>query len=465
MKRSFLFLASGALIAISGCGGGGAAQALAPKVANAAARWNDNALQAVRLDATAPVAGENRRSFKEEAGPVKCSRALAIVHVAMYDAVNSISKRYKTIIAIPDQPSGADQDAAASQAAHDALVAMYPSQSSSFDAELAADLVRIPDSTAKSQGVAAGKLAAQLLLNDRQNDGSAQSELGYTPSGLYLQWAPDPLNPGQKALGPAWGSVRPMVIKAGNQFRCPTPPATGSAEFKAACQQMEDIGGDGTTTVTKRTQEQTQIALFWGYDGSSQIGVPPRLYNQIVRTVADDRNYDLSDYSRLLAAVNVSMFDAGIACWESKYYYNYARPVTALRGAVAPDLVDANFTPFGAQPSNTNGKPFTPPFPSYPSGHATFGAAAFDTLGSILGTKNVSFSFVSDELNGKTTDRNGQPRPYAPRSFANLDAAEQENAQSRLYMGIHWNFDATEGIKMGQKVAAYVMQNAFQRRQ
>ena len=167
------------------------------------------------------------------------------------------------------------------------------------------------------------------------------------------------------------------------------------------------------------------------------------------------------------------MADAGIAIWESKYYYQFWRPVTGIREADvgsgptgqgdgnAATLGDPTFTPLGAPASNLIGPNFTPPFPAYPSGHAGFGGALFETLRKFFGRDNIPFTFVSDEFNGVTRDHDGNFRPLTPRSFASLSEAEEENGQSRIYLGIHWAFDKTEGISQGRNVADYVFDHAF----
>jgi hypothetical protein len=167
------------------------------------------------------------------------------------------------------------------------------------------------------------------------------------------------------------------------------------------------------------------------------------------------------------------MADAGIAVWESKYHYEFWRPIHGIRESDpgtgpsgsgdgnAATIGDPTFTPLGAPASNLTGPNFTPPFPAYPSGHAGFGGALFQTLRRFYGRDDIAFSVVSDEFNGVTRDREGNVRPLRPRSFASLSAAEEENGQSRIYLGIHWAFDKTEGIAQGRRVADYVFDHAF----
>jgi hypothetical protein len=179
------------------------------------------------------------------------------------------------------------------------------------------------------------------------------------------------------------------------------------------------------------------------------------------------------DLARLLALVNVVLADTGIAVWDAKYHYQFWRPITGIREAdpgTGPTGAgdgnpatagDAGFMPLGAPASNLADPNFTPPFPAYPSGHAGFGGALFETLRNVYGTDDIPFTFVSDEFNGVTQAASGAVRPLVPRSFASLSEAEEENGQSRIYLGIHWAFDKTEGIALGHRVADHVFMNAF----
>jgi hypothetical protein len=283
----------------------------------------------------------------------------------------------------------------------------------------------------------------------------------------------DPVSKKTVALGGRWSEVRPFVMTSPSQFRLPPPPALDSPEYAAAYNEVKRLGGDGSVTPTVRTEDQTLTGIYWAYDGTPSLCAPPRLYNQIVVQLAEERGYDIVKLARLLALANVAMSDAGSAIWESKYYYQYWRPVTGIReadpgtgptgkGDGNPDTVgDPGFTPLGAPASNLSGPNFTPPFPSYPSGHAGFGGALFETLRVVFGTDDVPFTFTSDELNGVTRDFEGNTRPLMPRSFTLLSQAEQENGQSRIYLGIHWAFDKTDGIRQGNQVADYVLANLY----
>jgi hypothetical protein len=241
-----------------------------------------------------------------------------------------------------------------------------------------------------------------------------------------------------------------------------------SDEYTAAYDEVKALGGNGTTTPTERTAKQTQIGIFWGYDGRPGLGTPPRLYNEIVRTIAVERHNTEGENARLFALVNVAMADAGLAAWNTKYDEAIWRPILGIRegdddGNPLTDG-DPDWTPLGAPASNprpgeTN---FTPPFPAYTSGHATFGAAAFQTLARFYGTDRIRFSFMSDEFNGRTRDADGHVRPVVVRTFNSLTQAKLENAQSRIYLGIHWAFDRDEGIKQGDTVADYIFDHSFQ---
>jgi PAP2 superfamily len=441
--------------------------------------WNRIAVDASGRDHTQPGPGDDWE-FGAQLGPGRSSRAMAIVHIAIYDAVNSIRGGYESYTRVPSTFSNASVDAAIAQAARDTLVALFPSQKALFDRLLVRDLFRIQASLlAKARGIAAGRRAAAAILALRQGDGSDHPEPGmgthYIPGNDPGIWRQDPISLIPVALGAHWSEVKPFVLRSSDQFRLPPPPAMTSPQYRAAYREVQRLGGDGIVTPTERTEAQTEVGIYWAYDGTPSLCAPPRLYNQIATKVSRHLT-DVSQLARLLALVNVSMADAGIAIWESKYHYKLWRPVTGIResepgtgptgrGDGNPATAgDPSYSPLGAPASNLRGPNFTPPFPAYPSGHAGFGGALFQILRNFFGTDNATFTFVSDELNGVTVDNEGNVRPLRPRTFTSFSQAEEENGQSRIYLGIHWSFDKTKGIAQGRQVANYVFTRAFRRR-
>jgi hypothetical protein len=399
--------------------------------------WNAIALEADLVDHTlgAPSQG----------GPTRSSRALAIVHAAMFDAANSVEFEAEPYLTFRHRPD-ASLDAAVAQAAHDTLAALYPAQAATFQRELTAYLSAIRKSGPRASGVALGQLVAERILRARQNDGSELNP-PYTPGSDPGDHQEDPLNPGQGFLTPGWGSVTPFGIRRAVAFRAPPPPALTSLAYREAFEEVRSLGEKNSTT---RTREQTLIGIYWAYDGMPGLGTPPRLYNQIARTIArQERNSEIEN-ARMFALLNIAQADAGIVCWETKYHFDFWRPIVAIRATVDP-----NWEPLGAPASNggNGGRNFTPPFPAYTSGHSTFGATAFKTLANFYGTSRVPFEFVSDELNGVTRNADGTTRPRVLRRFRTLTQAARENAQSRIYLGIHWQFDAEKGIDQGFAIA------------
>ena len=441
------------------------------------AYWNEVALRANAVDHTPPfTAGTN--VVAEQLGPTRTSRALAIVHIAIYDALNAISRRYPgysgPLMAFADS----SQDAAIAQAAHDTLVALYPRQANRLDTWLNADLARLPAGRAKLNGIDIGRRAAAAILALRMNDGAYYDEpvvgKDYFPGYAPGQWRPDPVSRIRIALGANWRRVTPFVLASPSQFRAPPPPALTSEVYARAFNEVKQLGGDGIKTPTRRTREQTAIGFYWAYDGTAWIGTPPRLYNQITVQLALKRSTDPLELARVLALVNVAIADATMAVWDTKYHYDFWRPVTAIREASPGSSPtghgdgnpathgDPSWTPLGSPASNLTGPDFTPPFPAYASSHAGLGSAMFQMLRRLYGDR-IAFTFVSDELNGITRDNSGKVRPRIPRSYASLSQAEEENGQSRIYLGIHWQFDKTEGIATGRRVADYVFHRGLVR--
>ncbi len=477
-RRAALVLAASTLAAVPGCAGPASDAHQSAAEASWVNEWSRIAIDASGID-HAPVVPGLAGPTHQQLGPGRASRAMAIVHIAMFDAANAIASGFRGFSDLPPAPRDASLAAAIGQAAHDTLVALYPSQAPAIDDQLARFLAEHPQgAAAERDGIAVGAEAAAAVLADRDGDGSAAPEpvvgQDYFPDPAAGKWRPDPVSQGKLAMGAHWGEVRPFALTSGSELRVDPPPALDSSDYATAYDEVARLGGDGVTTPTERTAEQTLVGLYWAYDGTPSLCAPPRLYNQITAQLAHDRGLDGVELARLLALVNVAMADAGIAIWDSKYFYDVWRPVTGIResdpGTGPMGLGDGNpltagdpgFMPLGAPASNADGPNFTPPFPSYPSGHAGFGGAVFEMLRLYFGTDDIAFSFVSDELDGVTVGNDGAVRPLVPRSFASLSQAEEENGQSRIYLGIHWSFDKTAGIAQGRKVADAIFDRLFQ---
>jgi hypothetical protein len=438
--------------------------------------WNEITLDTTAIDHTTATSGENPGRFGEQLGPPRTARALAIVHIAMFDAVNAITKKFVSYTGIPSVSGDVSMDRAIAQAARDTLVALYPFQADRIDELFDEDIVTIPGSVASiNAGASLGTEAANAMLALRTNDGSQLPEPSVhatcapgddtcipanTAPGL---WETDPISGLTIALGGNWPKVRPFVMTSASQFRAPVPPSLTSFAYKQAFNEVYRVGGDPLHgTNTSRTERQTFIAKFWSYDGTPNLCAPAREYNMVTRTIAlQQKMFAVPDIARLFALVNTALADAGIASWDTKFFYQYWRPITGIRKAALPLPADPAFYPLGAQDTNTAGPNFTPPFPSYTSGHAVFGGALFEILRKFW-PDATPFTFISDEWNGMNKDVNGNIRPLIPEHFPSFTEAEKENAQSRIFMGIHWQFDADDGISQGNLVGDFVFANAFQ---
>jgi membrane-associated phospholipid phosphatase len=382
-------------------------------------QWNRILLDAIRVDGTAPP---------------PAARNMAIVQLAVFDAVNAIDRAYTPYLFSKPAPPGASPEAAAAVAAHDTLSTLYPAQKATFDAALASSLAAIPDGPAEHKGVVVGKLAARAILAARADDGSGAT-VTYTPGTGPGVWQPTP--PGYAASQfPQWPDVTPFALTSGSQFRPGPPPALTSAEYAAAFNEVKDLGGVDSTA---RTPEQTQIALFWA--DNTGTATPPGHWNMIAEQVSLDHHLSVDQNVRLFALLDVALADAGIAAWDAKYAYNFWRPVTAIRNA------DSDGNPATAPDPTWAPLLATPAFPSYVSGHSTFSATAAAVLAAFFGTDDVHFTTTSDALPGVT------------RSFDSFSAAAEEAGQSRIYGGIHYQFDNQAGLALGQELGTYVFQH------
>jgi hypothetical protein len=376
-------------------------------------------------------------------GNQQSARALAIMGAAVYDSVNAVHPTHSVFHvdarAFPGVAT-ASADAAAAQAAHDVAYTLYTQAAdrARFDALLTTQLAEVPDGPAETTGVALGDFVAGQMLSWRANDGSS-AVVPYVIRTGPGAWQPTPPAFAQTPATPQWPFVTPFALKSGSQFRPGPPPALTSADYTRAFQEVKALGGDGTTTPSTRTAEQTEIAFFWAGLGVSNAGVA--IWNQIAQTVATAHDLSLADNARLFAQLSVANADAFIASFDAKYTYNYWRPVTAIRAAETdgnPDtLQDSTWTPLIATPNH----------PSYVSNHATQSRAAAEALAAFFGTDQVSFTATWAGVD---------------RSFKKFTDAAKEAGMSRIYAGIHWSFDKAAGEQLGRKVGQYVADHYFQ---
>jgi hypothetical protein len=444
--------------------------------------WNGVLLECSRRDFTRGYANS------QQPGPIRTSRAMAIVHLAIHDAIafkNGVpgaaylnKKGIAHTVSAP--PAGAVDDIVAG-AAVTTLKAMYPRYG---------DFIDDSYDGANNARFNYGEEIANALLAARVNDGSdLMLTAPQVVSPVYGQHRADPYAPGQARLGPAWGNVarftgnahKPLAPYPGQGL----PNLLADADYKA---DYDEVVAYGAEDRRSRTAEQERIGVYWAYDGVMNLGVPPRLYNQIARKIVAGKNLSVARTAELFAQVNVAMADAGIDAWYYKYLYDLWRPVVGIRAEAAPDG-DPFWAPMGAPQTNVLGRStFTPPFPAYPSGHATFGAALFQSLRLALNSSagpittadvvaeetapaglvaSESFTFVSDELDGIAVDSDGSVRYRTPISFDNYVRPIWENSVSRIFLGVHWRFDGLPrdpadnvggvplGLAIGEEVHAF----------
>jgi hypothetical protein len=406
--------------------------------------WNASLLNVIRDWTTLSNDPYPNRIVTER--PPVAARSLAMVHAAMYDAVNAIEGTHEPYFVDIVAPAGASPIAAAAAAAQRVASQLYrePDELAVFNAAFAEALATVPDGSAETLGIELGRQVGDAILAWRSTDGSG-AHVPYTPGtepGNWDRTFPDVLPP----LLPQWPQVTPFAMTSGSQFRPAESPDLESAEYAAALEEVMQLGGLNST---ERTAEQTEIALFWG-DGGGTF-TPPGHWNQIASDVAFTRSNSLADNARLFALLNIAQADAGICSWDAKYAYNLWRPIDAIRRG----NTDGN--------SDTPGDPTwtpllkTPPFPTYTSGHSTFSGAADIILTSFFGA-NVQFSTLADGHNG-FTQRPLSDQQITTRTFDSFAEAADEAGRSRIYGGIHFQFDNTAGLAAGRAIGTYIIGN------
>jgi hypothetical protein len=361
------------------------------------------------------------------ADPMAASRVLAMVHLAMHDAVNAVEPRFAAHAYQPAPGTAraeADAAVAAAVAAHDVLAALFPKQREALAAALDTTLLDAGVGRAFEQGRAIGTAAAAAMLARRRDDGSGADE-PYRPGTRPGQYR---FTPGFEFLAsPHWRAVTPFTMRSPQQFRVAPPPALDSAEYAAAFDEVKASGSQAADAA--RSLDQTHYAAYW-YE-FSDIG-----WNRIARSVARTKPQDLWQRARTFALLNAAMADAYIAGWDSKMHHDFWRPVTAIRLAAddgnARTTADAAWTPLLV----------TPPVQDHPSTHSALGAAAAAVLAHAFGSDRVRFTMASPSA-----------RPEAPvRTFTSFSAAARENADSRVRAGLHFRFATTAGLQLGEQI-------------
>jgi hypothetical protein len=387
--------------------------------ANPVIEWNRVALQIVRTPGV-------------QSPTIHSTYEFAILHASIYDAVNSISRRHQPYKVQLEVSRHASEDAAAISAGHEALANLYEDFRPELDSVQQALLAAIPEGKAKREGVRLGRLVADSILALRANDGHDVTPPLFDVTGAPGTWQPLPPNFQQQPQFTHWGQVKPFVVKSALQFPLGPPPALNSARFINDFNEIKSIGRLGGTVATAEMQA---VGKFWN-------GQIQDYWQEITQTAAIGHDLNTEETARLFALVNLSLADAVITYFKSKYQYGFWRPVTAIREAGAlhnPALQpDTTWLPLVTK---------TTPDPSYPGAHAADSWASAIVLMNFFRTNNFSFTVTSEVLPGVT------------RSFAHFSDAAQNAADSRIFAGQHYRTDEDAGHDQGFRVADYIVDN------
>lgn len=382
---------------------------------NAVIEWNKTLLAIVRTPGAQSPTIHSTRNF-------------AILHAAIYDAVNDIEPEFRPYrVRLTDVPGSASKIAAADQAAHDVLVSLYPTFQASLDIELQQDLAALSDDERKAQGIAVGQAVASQLLAARSSDGAnvpPPAHVAGTQPGDYQLTPPNFAH----ADFTQWARVTPFALERADKFHPGPPPELTSDTYTEVFNEVKRLGFFSSTT---RTPEQTQIGMFW--NGNIQ-----DFWNEIAQTAALRRHLNLEHSARLFALLNISLADTTIAFFEAKYTYNFWRPVTAVQsaGTDGNPKTEPNSTWL---PLSTK----TAPDPSYPGAHSAISRAGATVLSFYFGNQ-FAFDVTSESLPGVT------------RHFTSFAGAADEAGVSRIYAGQHFRTDHVAGKNVGRQVAASI---------
>jgi hypothetical protein len=346
------------------------------------------------------------------------ARGQSMLHIAMFEAVNAIDKRYAPYKLNLVADRAASREAAAASAAHEVMLALHPDRKSDLDATLAASLAGMAENEAKSKGIALGRQAAAGIIALRANDGSntPESYRPVTTPGVYVP-TPTPIESTSS-------KITPFAMASAAQFRPGPPPALTSETWTRDLNEIREIGGSASR---KRSDEQTTIARFWFFTG-------PRTYNAIVRQIASARKMDLVDCARLYALTSIAGTDAFIAVFDAKYAYNLWRPVTAIR--------NADLTSNPATPREPSWQPLgmTPMHPEYPCAHCIVASAVSTVLQNVVGNEVGEIALASPTAPGVT------------RKWTRLQDYSDEVSNARIYAGFHYRFSTDAAKDMGKKI-------------
>jgi hypothetical protein len=394
--------------------------AVAGELVNPVIEWNRTLLTILRTPGAQPATIHSTRNF-------------AMLHAAIFDAVNAVDKTYVPYaVSLPHVSRTASTWAAADQAAHDVLVALYPAFSAALDAELQQDLDQLPDGKRKAQGIAVGETVATAIVASRQDDGSSTTLPPFVPTNQPGSYQLTPPN-----FAPAdfiqWPRVTPFAIASASAFRPPAPPDLTSDRYTESFDEVKSLGH---VTSATRTADQTQIGKFW--NGNIQ-----DFWNEIAQTAAIQHQLGIVRSARLFAVLNFALADTAIAFFDAKYTYDLWRPVTAVQMAEIDNnprtVQDAAWLPLSAK---------TAPDPSYPGAHSAISTAASWVLRNYLGDR-INLDVTSESLTGVT------------RHFNSFSDAAVEAGLSRIYAGQHFRFDHEAGEHLGNRVAHSVMTSAL----
>ena len=401
-----------------------AAIALVPSVACAdvVLDWNIIALKAT---AAAPF------------NPPLETRNLAIVHAAMFDAVNSITREFHAYAVHVHAPEWASAEAAAVAAAHATLVQLYPAQQSTLDAAYHASFGLIPGGPGKTRGIEIGEDVARRILKKRASDRAAAAVAPHnTPGNRPGDWNPTP--PAfLPALDPGWGTVEPFFLRHGSQFRPGPPPALDSLRY---ARDFDEIKGIGSSASVTRTQDQTDLARFW-------ISTAAQNWNPAARQVATAQGLTLSQNARAFALLNLAGADAFIAAWDAKFAYSQWRPVTAIRAA------DTDGNPATAADPLWTPLLVTPPFPDYIAGHTTYAGAAQRVLEHVFGKRPGTIITLTSAT-----------APGVVETYTTFKDIADDVVDARVWGGIHWRTSSVRGRSVGEEVGRYAVRHFLEPR-